>query len=218
MITELLENLVSAHDLPDPPPADPMPLLADWYVDAKHCGKYDDFNTIALATATPDGVPSVRIVLCKSIEPARPALTFFTNYQSRKGRELADNPRASAVFHWPHAKRQARVEGTIERMTAAESDEYFRSRPLVSRIGACVSRQSEPIESRSKIISAAMALAGSVALGAELSRPDYWGGFRLIINTVELWSAREGRLHQRVAWQRTSAGPPLAWKHALLSP
>ena len=148
MITESLTALLSAHDLPEPAPPDPMPLFVGWFRDAEACGKYDDPNAMSLATATPDGRPSVRVVLCKGIEADTGAIHFYTNYGSRKGSELERNPLAAVVFHWPHAKRQARLEGIIEKLTEAESDAYFKSRPLLSRIGASISRQSTPIESR----------------------------------------------------------------------
>lgn len=218
MINELLLKLLSAHDLPEQPPVDPMPLLMAWFKEAQESGKYEDPNAMCLATASPDGAPSVRMVLCKSIDPVRGTLTFFTNYQSRKGQELAANPRASGVFHWTHAKRQARVEGTVERTSEAESDEYFRTRSLLSRIGASVSRQSAPIESRAELIAAAMSLAKSAAVGGDIPRPANWGGFRLTIHTLELWSAQDGRLHQRIQWRRQLDQGPGAWQPRFLSP
>jgi pyridoxamine 5'-phosphate oxidase len=215
MLIDTITGLLSAHDIPEPPPADPVPLLLEWFHEARECGKYDDHNAMCLATATRDGVPSVRMVLCKEIA-LDGALVFYSNYESRKGRELASNPRAAAAFHWPHATRQARVEGEVSRVSAEESDAYFESRALLSRIGACVSRQSEPIASRSQLVDAAMSLAKGAATGTPIRRPEYWGGYRLRMTSVELWSGRDGRLHQRVRWQRPSQGS--GWTHALLSP
>lgn len=219
MITELLAGLLSAHDLPDPPPADPVPTLVRWLEEARASGKYEDPNAMTLATATREGAPSARMVLCKGIETGTsaspPALTFFTNYESRKAQELEVNPRAAAVFHWPHAKRQARIEGEIRRTSAAESDAYFATRALLSRVGATVSRQSHPIASRAELVRAAMSVAAGAATG-NLPRPAWWGGYRLVMRTVELWSGREGRLHQRVEWRRE--GDAQAWTWRLLSP
>lgn len=218
MITEALTALLSAHDLPEPAPPDPMPLLVEWYRDAGASGKYDDFNAMSLATATPDGQPSVRMVLCKGIDADTGAIHFYTSYVSRKGSELERNPRAAVVFHWPHAKRQARLEGNIEKVSEAESDAYFKSRPLLSRIGASISRQSEPIESRRLLVLAALALAKSAAMGHEIRRPQDWGGYRIRLRSVELWSGRDGRLHQRIAWRRDSTDTGSAWTSTLLSP
>lgn len=218
MITEAITDLLAVHDLPEPAPADPMPLFVQWFDEAKGSGKYDDPNAMSLATCTPDGMPSVRIVLCKGIEQDAGAIHFYTNYESRKGCELSANPRAAVVFHWPHAKRQARLEGVIEKLSEVESDAYFKSRPLISRIGASISRQSTPIESRKHLVEAAIALAKSAALGHEIPRPKHWGGYRIRLTSVELWSGRDGRLHQRVRWRRPSAVPGTAWSSELLSP
>ncbi|MBX3408713.1 MAG: pyridoxamine 5'-phosphate oxidase [Phycisphaeraceae bacterium] len=218
MIDELLTSLLVTRDLPDPPPPDPLPLLKVWYEEARACGKYDDFNAMSLATATATGVPSVRIVLCKSIDHESARVVFFTNYESRKGRELASNPHAAAVFHWPHAKRQVRIEGAVVRVTPEESDAYFATRPLLSRIGAHVSPQSRPIKSRSDIIKAAKAFAGHLVTGESIKRPDWWGGFAINITAVELWSSREARLHHRIRWQREGTSLPARWTSDLLAP
>lgn len=217
MITDAIASLLSASGIPDPPPAEPFALLKAWYDDARTSGRYDDPNAMAIATATPNGRPSVRIVLCKSIDAARGTLTFFTNYQSRKGRELESNPRAAVVFHWPHAQKQVRVEGRVERTSDAESDEYFATRPILSRIGAAASRQSTELPSRAHLISAALKAAASAPLHMGLKRPAWWGGYTLVADEVELWSACEGRLHQRVRWRRASVTEHV-WTHALLSP
>ncbi len=205
-----ISQMVACHDMPKHPPQNPMPLLLDWYNDAKDRGRYDDFNAMSLATATVDGRPSVRVVLCKAIEPERDALVFYTSYKSRKGEELEANPAVAAVFHWPHAKRQARVEGTVQRTTPEESDAYFQTRPLLSRIGATISPQSRAIESRESVIAEVMRVGRSVIAGSEVTRPDHWGGYRILLNRVELWSARSGRLHDRVVWTKES--PAGSWQ------
>jgi pyridoxamine 5'-phosphate oxidase len=211
-VIRTLQGLLGGAGLWSHPPDDPFPTLRAWLDDARASTRYDDPNAMVLATATPDAVPSARVVLCKDIEPD--AITFFTNYDSRKGRELAANPRAAAVFHWPHARRQARVEGTVERLTDPENDAYFATRPLLSRIGAVASRQSEVLPSRADLLQRALAVAGSSLSSEGVRRPSWWGGFRLRASAVELWCAGEGRLHDRVRWLRTSTG----WSHDLLWP
>ncbi|MBX3315740.1 MAG: pyridoxamine 5'-phosphate oxidase [Phycisphaeraceae bacterium] len=216
MLQQTIEQLFISGGIREPFPADPFPLLGQWLKEAIECGAYADANAMALATATPEGRPSVRIVLCKAIEPDRHALTFFSNYESRKGTELAANPRASVVFHWPHAGRQARVEGEIERLGDAENDAYFRTRPLLSRIGTRVSHQSSPIQSRAVLIREAARVAAASCLELGVSRPAYWGGYRLRADCVELWTACEGRLHQRVQWRRSKEAA--VWMRDELSP
>ncbi|QKK08592.1 MAG: pyridoxamine 5'-phosphate oxidase [Planctomycetota bacterium] len=202
VFVEAITGMLACHDLPDPLPNDPMPLLLTWFEDARRSARYDDFNAMTLATAAPDGAPSARIVLCKTIEPGTPAIVFYTSYASRKGRELDTNPRAAAVFHWPHAKRQARIEGAVQRTTAAESDTYFRTRPLLSRVGASVSPQSRATGSRQAVIAEAMRIAASTAVGLGPDRPEDFGGYRILAERVELWSAGNGRLHDRAEWLR----------------
>ncbi len=216
MLQHTIEQHFVSGGIKEPFPADPIPVLAQWVKEAIDSGAYADANAMALATATPEGRPSVRIVLCKAIEPERHALTFFTNYESRKGGELAANPRASVVFHWPHAGRQARVEGEVERLGDAENDAYFRTRPLLSRIGANASRQSTPIPSRAVLIREAARVAAASCVELGVSRPAYWGGYRLVAQAVELWTACEGRLHQRLMWRRAEGNP--GWIQSQLSP
>jgi pyridoxamine 5'-phosphate oxidase len=137
---------------------------------------------------------------------------FFTNYTSRKGKELASNPYASLLFFWPALERQVRLEGSIEKVTAAESDEYFHSRPLGSRIGAWVSPQSQPI-TRAELESRTLVLTES--LGSNPERPDHWGGYRLKPDYVEFWQGRPSRLHDRLVFQRDNNGP---WSRLRLAP
>ncbi len=206
-------------DLGSEPPIDPMPTLVKWFEEARSSGRYDDFNAMTLATCGVDGAPSARVVLCKAIEEEPPAIVFYTNYKSRKGRELGENPRAAAVFHWPHAKRQARVEGVVERTSAEESDAYFRTRPLISRIGALASPQSQPISGRDVLVASALRVAGGLAFGQELTRPEHWGGFRVRVRRVELWSAREGRMHDRVSWECAESGSgQREWRLSRIAP
>lgn len=226
--------LVGRGGLPDVLPADPMPMFGEWFEEARASGKYDDPNAMVLATVSADGAPSARVVLCKQIETARAAgdsasgraaigggaIVFFTNYQSRKGEELDANPHAATVFHWPHRQRQVRIEGRVERLDAAASDEYFASRPLLSKLGAWVSQQSRPLERRSDLVErvAKEAARHGVDLltsgGAHIPRPAHWGGFRLIIGRIELWQGVQGRLHDRAVWVRTGDG----WSAQRLQP
>jgi pyridoxamine 5'-phosphate oxidase len=209
-ILEAIGKALASRDIPDPPPVDPMPLFKSWYDDARESKRYDDFDAMTLATATRDGMPSARMVLCRVITLDPPSVMFFTNYNSRKGRELIDNPHAAAVFHWPHATRQVRLEGDIERATDAESDAYFNSRPLISRVGSSVSQQSQPLASRAEMIAAATRAAAGAAIG-RLERPQHWGGFRLHIRRIELWCSGNGRMHDRFVWTRTSSAGPATW-------
>lgn len=214
-IVRAITRLLACHDFPRHPPLDPMPLFGAWFEDARNSERYDDFNAMTLATASPDARPSARIVLCKSIEPDPPALVFYTNYRSRKGEELEANPHAAAVFFWPHARRQARAEGVIERTSPEESDAYFRTRPLLSRIGSAISPQSQPIDSRERLVADAIALASRAALTSRVRRPEHWGGYRLHIERLELWSAQSGRLHDRLEWTRTRTN---SWQIRRLAP
>lgn len=206
----------TAGGLPEPLPGEPLATVRAWLDDATARKVTDNPNAIALATVDPDGRPSVRMVLCKDIDPVGGSLTFFTNYDSRKGRALAANPRAACVFHWDADERQVRVEGVVRRATPAESDAYFATRHWQSRIGAWASRQSEPIESREALLMqvAEAVLAQDIDMAALLDagpedrpvvripRPPFWGGFRLWADRVELWVGGSGRIHDRALWSR----------------
>jgi pyridoxamine 5'-phosphate oxidase len=182
-----------------------------WF-DAAVAAGLPEPNAMALATATPDGIPSVRIVLLKGIDSR--GIQFFTNYESRKGRELAANPRAAVALYWQPLSRQVRMEGTVERLTADESDAYFASRPLGSRLGAWASRQGRPIASREEL-EGALAAASEHHPGDAVPRPGYWGGYRLVPDAIELWEGRPNRLHERVHHLREPDG---SWRSERLSP
>jgi pyridoxamine 5'-phosphate oxidase len=192
--------------------SDPLERLAEWFAEAAAAG-VEEASAMALATATPDGVPSVRIVLLKGID-AR-GVQFFTNYESRKGRELAANPRAAATLYWQPQHRAARLEGVVERLTAAESDAYFSSRPRGSRLGAWASRQGTPLDAYADLEAAFTAESERFA-DEEVPRPDYWGGFRIVPLAIELWQGMPSRLHDRVHWIRDSPDGP--WREGRLSP
>ncbi|HEY1283164.1 MAG TPA: pyridoxamine 5'-phosphate oxidase [Steroidobacteraceae bacterium] len=193
--------------LPEPLPAEPLVIAAEWLAQAWRERRQPNPNAMVLATATPDGFPSARVVLCKHIEPVPGFIVFYTNYQSRKGRELAASGRAAVVMHWDHLHRQVRVEGRIVKAPASDSDAYFASRAVESRIGAWASQQSEPIASRAELLKAVEAVkqrfeAKSAGAARSVPRPPHWGGYRLWAESVELWSEGEARIHDRARWTR----------------
>jgi pyridoxamine 5'-phosphate oxidase len=225
-LTDLLSYLRGAGGLPRSLPEDPMPLLADWYAEAKRRRDTANPDAITLSTVDPDGHPDSRIVLARSLDLERGGLVFYTNREGAKGRQLATTPRAAAVFHWDAAERQARLRGPVEPLTDAESDAYFAARPLLSRLGAWASRQSQPLGSRIELVRAVRRAARDhgVSLRAMLRedapdvaipRPPHWGGYRLVAAELELWCGVRGRLHDRARWTRAVdvAGTiqPAAW-------
>jgi pyridoxamine 5'-phosphate oxidase len=222
--------------LPDPLPAEPLQVANRWLAESWQLRQQPNPNSMVIATVGPDGQPSARVVLCKEIVPQPGYLVFFTNYLSRKGSELTQNPRAAAVMHWDALHRQVRVEGPVVKAPDADSDAYFASRAWQSRLGAWASAQSEPIGSR-KELQAAVAKAAQrfgtpVPDSASdqsdaniiVPRPPHWGGFRLWADSVELWVEGESRIHDRARWTRKlteasdglmSAGP---WTSTRLQP
>ena len=181
------------------PPAgsDPLELLALWIDEARRRGSADP-DAMALATSTSDGAPSVRIVFCRGIDPR--GLRFFTNYESRKGREIAENPRAAATFFWPVLDRQVRVEGRVEKLSESESDEYFHHRPRGHQLGAWASLQSRPLASLDALRAESDRLAAAHE-GQEVPRPPHWGGYLLRPSAIELWIRGRDRLHDRVRYE-----------------
>jgi pyridoxamine 5'-phosphate oxidase len=181
--------------------ADPVVQLRRWLDEARAAG-VELPEAMALATATADGAPSARMVLLKDV--AGSGLTFFTNYESRKGEELAENPRAGLLLYWHPLGRQVRVEGAVERLAAADSDEYFRSRPVGSRLSAAVSPQSAVIETREELELASEILGRAV--GDDIPRPESWGGYRLLPAAWEFWQHRVDRLHDRFRYRPSGSG------------
>ncbi|MDQ4125965.1 MAG: pyridoxamine 5'-phosphate oxidase [Actinomycetota bacterium] len=168
-------------------------------------------NTMTLATATPDGRPSARMVLLKGFD--HEGFVFYTNYESRKSRELSMNPFAALVFYWARLERQVRVEGRVERVPAEESDAYFGSRPLESRLGAWASRQSTPLASRAELEDRVTQLEDQYSSG-DVPRPPYWGGWIVRPESIELWQGRPNRLHDRFLYTRRDGG----WDRVRLYP
>lgn len=177
-----------------------MPLLADWFAEALRRREQPNPDAMVLATSAAEQ-PSARVVLCKEIDPASGLLRFYSNYHSRKGRELAANPQAAIVFHWDHLHRQARLEGMVTEASAADSDSYFASRPRDSQVGAHASRQSQPIASTAAL-QAQLEAARARFAGGVVPRPAHWGGYLFHPRAVELWVEGADRLHERARWTR----------------
>ncbi|MFL6538441.1 MAG: pyridoxamine 5'-phosphate oxidase [Chthoniobacterales bacterium] len=190
---------------------DPLKQFAAWFTAAVEAG-IRDVNAMALATATTDARPSARIVLLKGF--ADDGFTFFTNYDSQKGRELEANPRAELCIYWPQLERQIRVSGAVERTSREESQRYFHSRPLGSQLGAWVSHQSEVVDGR-RILDARLAEMTERFHETEIPLPPHWGGYRLKHDMIEFWQGRPNRLHDRFRYTRGSEG---AWQIDRLAP
>lgn len=190
---------------------DPFALFADWFAQARET-ELNDPDAMALATATPDGRPSVRMVLLKGHGPQ--GFAWYTNLDSRKGGELHANPYASICLHWKSQRRQVRADGPVERVTEAEADAYFASRSRNSRLGAWASDQSRPLDERATF-ERRVAEATERFADGEVPRPERWSGFRLVPERIEFWEDREARLHHRRLFTRLPDG---GWSEGLLFP
>jgi pyridoxamine 5'-phosphate oxidase len=217
--------------LPDPLPPEPMGLFVTWLTDAGAAKTQPNPNAMTLATVDWRHRPAARIVLCRGVDEREGRISFYTNYQSRKGHELTANPFACAVFHWDHLERQVRIEGPVTRSPEAESDAYFAGRPALSRVAAWASDQSRPLASRQALIekNAVAEARFGVRPGVDpqtlaVPRPPHWGGFRLWAAAVELWLGHPNRLHDRARWERdltpdTAAGFTASpWRVTRLEP
>jgi pyridoxamine 5'-phosphate oxidase len=193
--------MFSSGALPSTLPDDPMPTVEAWYREARERKVQPNPDSLVLASATPDGAPSARVVLCKKLVATPGYLVFFTNYDSRKGHELAANPRVAGVLHWDTLSRQVRFEGRVVKCPPEESDEYFASRALDSRIGAWASLQSQPLDSRATLLKRVAIEAARH--GPSPSRPPHWGGYHFWPEAVELWCEGAFRVHDRAIWRRT---------------
>ena len=190
---------------------DPIVQFREWFDRAAAAGVHEP-GAMMLATATPDGRPSARVVLLRNFGPD--GFAFFTNYESRKARELEANPQAALAFHWPDLGRQVRVEGRVERLTASESDAYFQSRPMSSRLSAWASPQSQAVPGREFLEQRVRELEARYR-HEPIPRPPFWGGYRLIPETLEFWQGRAHRLHDRLRYSRREGG---AWQIERLAP
>lgn len=188
---------------------DPLPVFHEWFREAQ-AKEPNDPNAAAFATATADGAPSVRMVLVKSVDER--GFCFYTNAGSRKGGELAENPRAALCFHWKSLRRQVRVEGSVVELPAEDADRYFHSRSRMSQLGAAVSQQSRPLESRQRLEELVKQFGAEHP--GEIARPDYWKGYAVRPERIELWMDGEYRLHNRFLFVREGA----AWKRQRLFP
>jgi len=191
---------------------EPFALFTAWLAEAEK-SEVNDPNGMALATAGADGLPNVRMVLLKGVDPA--GFVFYSNRESDKGLELAANMQAAALFHWKSLRRQVRVRGPVEEIDSETADSYFNSRPLQSRIGAWASQQSRPLESRFALETAVAKYAAKFALG-DVPRPPYWIGYRIKPLAIEFWSDGHFRLHDRVRFRRET--PEGGWQKERLYP
>jgi len=191
-------------------PSDPLATVRAWIDEGATAG-VDEPTAAALATADASGRPSLRFVLLRGIDER--GARFYTNYESRKAGELAANPRAALALYWHPLHRQVRLEGPVERLAAEESDAYFASRGRDSRIGAWASRQSQELASREELDARVAEIEARFA-GADVPRPEFWGGYLLRAEVVELWIGRANRLHDREQWRRADGG----WTMRRLSP
>ena len=193
------------------PQTDPFAIFDAWLAEAL-AAEPNDANAMALATATPEGAPSVRMVLLKGHGPD--GFVFYTNAHSRKGGEIRANMQAALLFHWKSLRRQIRIEGALEEVSAAEADAYFHSRPRVSQIGSAASDQSAPLADRRDYLDRVAAMARDIPEG-DIPRPAHWTGFRLTPRQIEFWLDRPNRLHDRRLFTRAADG---GWSDTLLYP
>ena len=202
--------------------ANPIDQFTRWWNEAV-ASQIDEVNAMTLATANAAGVPAARIVLLKGYNPN--GFIFFTNYESDKGKNLAQNPKAALVFFWKELERQIRIEGTVEKVSAEESDRYFNSRPASSRIGAWASPQSAVIENR-LVIEQNVERYSSIFANDSIERPDHWGGYIVKPTSIEFWQGRSSRLHDRIRYvlensaynATTDTRTDLNWKIERLAP
>ena len=190
---------------------DPYEMFDEWFQKAESLEPVDP-NAMTLATVGADGRPSARTVLLKSYD--KDGFVFYTNYNSRKARELTENPHAALLFYWKSYSRQIRIEGRIEKTSAAESDQYFNERPEISRLGAWASEQSSPLRDQAELLARVEEFKNEFS-GQDIPRPPHWGGYRLKPDYFEFWQAGEFRLHERGIYQLDDVGE---WQTGFLNP
>ena len=188
----------------------PIGLFKDWLADAER-SEPNNPNAMTLATVTPDGAASARMILLKGVDER--GFTFYTNLGSRKAEQLSVNPRAALCFYWKSLKRQVHVEGTVERVDDAEADAYFATRPRSAQIGAWASKQSRPMEGRFRLEARVAKYTAKFHVGT-VPRPDFWSGFRVVPQLIEFWREQPFRLHDRVVYHRDGGG----WRKERLYP
>jgi pyridoxamine 5'-phosphate oxidase len=193
-------------------PADPLSLFSAWLAEAE-ASEPNDANAMALSTVGQDGMPSCRMVLLKGHDAG--GFVFYTNYESRKGRQLLETPKAALLFHWKSLRRQVRVEGTVAPVSDEEADAYFASRPKQSQIGAWASQQSRPLKGRFELEKRVATFTAKYAV-SQVPRPSYWSGFRLTPRLIEFWQDGAFRLHDRLVYSRSADGK--AWSTERLYP
>lgn len=189
---------------------DPISFFQNWLTEAR-ASEPNDPEAMSLGTVGPDGLPSVRMVLLKGVDQA--GFRFYTNMESRKGRELSAHPRAALCFHWKSLLRQVRVEGRVEKLPGTDADDYFKSRHPLSKLGAWASRQSEPLDSRAALEERVKEIEEKFQ-GQEIPRPPHWSGYLVVPEKIEFWQQGDGRLHDRFLFTRL----PTGWDLARLNP
>jgi len=210
-ISDIRKTYAHAELLESDAAAAPMEQFDRWWAQAVEA-KIEEVNAMTLATVDASGMPDARIVLLKGVDEV--GFHFYSNYQSRKGMQLTNNEQACLVFFWKELERQVRVRGRMERVPETESDAYFSSRPVESRLGAIASPQSTVIEGRDWLIQRYAAVQAEYA-GKEPIRPAHWGGYRLIAESVEFWQGRPGRMHDRIEYKKDPSG---SWLRQRLAP
>jgi pyridoxamine 5'-phosphate oxidase len=209
-IADLRKKYTKSGLLEENLPENPMQLFRQWLEEAVKAGVPEP-NAMALATVSPEGTPNVRMVLLKAVEDH--SITFFTNFNSRKGKDLAATPAASCTFWWAELERQVRISGTVQKVPDSVSEAYFRSRPRESRIGAVASNQSMPVAGREELEKAFAAIEREYE-GKEIPKPDDWGGYEITIQEIEFWQGRPGRMHDRISYLVSSG----KWNRQRLAP
>ncbi|XAR62108.1 Pyridoxal 5'-phosphate synthase [Bertholletia excelsa] len=214
-ISSMRENYISPEFLEDQVDADPFDQFQKWFADALASGLREP-NAMALSTAGKDGKPSSRMVLLKGVD--KDGFVWYTNYESRKAREISENPYASLLFYWDCLNRQVRVEGFVEKVSDEESEQYFHSRPRGSQIGAIASKQSTVIPGRYFLHQEYKELEGKFADGSLIPKPKHWGGYRLKPRVFEFWQGQQSRLHDRIQYSSEVIDGKRFWKIDRLAP